>query len=84
MPDDFSIEQVDQYTNVMPLVSNLHIGQITDNEAFSLRLLKLAIEDIGRPCFVTVRLMRLILSDGIGGNKSLLLHDAPNATSGGD
>ena len=53
-------------------------------EPNSLCLFKLAIEDIGRLCLVTGRLMGLILIDGIGRDQSPLLHDAPDATSGYD
>lgn len=68
----------------MPFVSDLYIGQIADNETFGFGLLKLAIQDIRCRCFVTGRFRGIILSNGIGRNQSLLIHDAPNATSGYD
>ena len=38
MTNDFSIEQVNEHTDIMPSVLDFHIRQITDDEAFGFRL----------------------------------------------
>lgn len=46
MPNDLSIEQIDQHTNVMPSVLDLHIRQIADDEAFGFLLIELSVQDM--------------------------------------
>lgn len=60
MTDDFSIEQVDQHANIMPLVLNLHIRQIANDEALGFRLLKFTSQHICCLCFIAGRLVGLI------------------------
>lgn len=84
MTDNLSIERVNEYVNVVPLVLDLHIGQIAYDETFGFCLLKLSIQDICCSSFVASRLMGLILGYRIGGNHPLLFHDSANSTSGHD
>ncbi|MMZ63640.1 hypothetical protein D1872_259070 [compost metagenome] len=82
MANDLSIEQINQHTNVMPSILDLHISQIADDEAFGFLLLELTIQNICRNGFITCRFMGLILRHGVRGNQSLFLHDSTDSTSG--
>ncbi|RNB95037.1 hypothetical protein EDM60_14355 [Brevibacillus parabrevis] len=84
MPNDLSIEQINQHTNVMPSVLDLSIRQSADDEVFGFLLLELSVQNIPRRCFITSGLMGLILRHGVGGNESLLFHNTTNSTSGDD
>lgn len=53
MTNYFSIEQVDEHTNVVPPILDFHIGKIADDKAFDFGLLKLTIQHIRCYCFIT-------------------------------
>ena len=82
MADNLSIEQIDQHTNIMPSILNLYLRQITNNEAFGFRLLKLTVQDIRRSSFITSDFMKRILCDGVRGYELLLLHDSTDSAPG--
>jgi len=68
----------------MPLVLDLYIRQIANNEAFGVLLLELSVQNVLGSGFITRGFVGLILSYSVGRNQSLLFHDSSNATSGHD